>query len=220
VRATGRLLHLVSEQAPVSGRRRRPSLPLRNRGAVAPPPLELAIARDEQRQLAARVGAPSMTEQPSRRSFATLLLQASRGHVSRRPGATAFVYGEKSAAGPLATRLGQLWEHRAPTAGTIAFVFLAGTERTSAMATFQSSRSDAVGAAARYRIRPNPSVALRDPGSAGFGARTCIRACAGLLRGVRIAPVSAKNLRTPYLRRGRQVGADDRAGPARCGCGS
>ena len=60
VRATGRLLHLVSEQAPVSGRRRRRSLPLRNRGAVAPPPLELAIARDEQRQLAARVGAPSM----------------------------------------------------------------------------------------------------------------------------------------------------------------
>ena len=162
MRATGRLLHLVSEQAPVSGRRRRPSLPLRNRGAVAPPPLELAIARDEQRQLAARVGAPSMTEQPSRRSFATLLLQASRGHVSRRPGATAFVYGEKSAAGPLATRLGQLWEHRAPTAGTIAFVFLAGTERTSAMATIRSS------------ARPSPSPI---PGPRRLAPDTCL--CVG-----------------------------------------
>ena len=151
VRATGRLLHLVSEQALVSGWRRGRSLPLRNRGAVAPPPLELAIARDEQRQLAARVGAPSMCGTGPRQSTTRRDRICLRGEVGgRAPG----------------DALGPTWEHRAPTAGTIAFVFLAGTERTSAMATKQSCRSAVSGAVACDRFRPRGIVTSAATGRA------------------------------------------------------
>ena len=69
-------------------------------------------------------------------------------------------------------------------------------------------------AAMRRQTRARSATRLAKAGPASFRRRVRHSCCAGILRGVRIAPASAKNVRTPYVRHGPTVGADNRAKPA------
>jgi len=69
-------------------------------------------------------------------------------------------------------------------------------------------------AAMRRQTRARSATRLATSGASIVPAPGPHSCCAGILRGVRIAPASAKNVRTPYVRHGPTVGADNRAKPA------